>query len=408
MWPFSSRRAETRAVETSHVYLVSGGEVRSLSDPSIELLQLFGAWSPEGIPATATARAMTYPASAACVRLISSLIAECPVHAFQRTDDGGRERVRGHVVETLLNSTASPWCESTEFLREMTVTALHNGHAYARVVRTGRDRMARELHPLASVTVERDDATGAPSYLIPRKGGGQERLGFRDVIHLKSPTGGAPTQQVARAIELGLQLELATLNLFRNGGRPSGLLSFKTKVDPVTATAARDQWLSDVKEGLPAVLGNDCQFTPIAFSSTDSQTIDNRRLQVLEVARGYGVSPTLLAELEDASLNNSEALGRQFVSYTLAPWLTAWVAAVSRCLLSEAERASTYVEFETAGLVSADLKARFEALRQAVGGPWLAPDEARALENRPAIEGGAKLNLPQGAPAPTAKESVDA
>ncbi len=401
------RRAETRAVEMSRFWLISGGEVRSLSNPEAELLQIFGVWQPNGIP-TGAAAAMRYPASAACVRLISSLTAECPVHVYRRTDDDGRERDRDHVAERLLNDFANRWTASTDFIREMTICALHNEHAFARVVRTGREKRPHELQILPRVTVESDEFTGEPTYLVPRKGGGQERLKFHDVLHLKSPTGGAPSQQVSRAIELGLLLELSTLELFRNGGRPSGLLTFKARVDATTAAQLQNDWYANLNDnpGKVAVLGGDVTFTQLSLKSTDAETFANRRYQVLEVARGYGVSPTLLAELEDASLNNSEALGRQFLSYTLAPWLTAWVGAISRCMLSEEERLTSYIEFQTANLVSADIKARFEAIHRAVGGPWMPANEARALENRPPLPGGERLYMPQGAPAP--KEPADA
>ncbi|WP_365937525.1 phage portal protein, partial [Mesorhizobium sp.] len=84
--------------------------------------------------------------------------------------------------------------------------------------------------------------------------------------------------------------------------------------------------------------------------------------------------------------------------------------AISRSMLTEQERRDHYVEFETKALVKADLKARFEAYARAVGGPFLLPNEARAAENLAATDGGDKLNLPQGAPAPaiTTEEPANA
>jgi HK97 family phage portal protein len=400
MWPFTNPAAETRQVEQSHVWLVTGNEVRSLSDPEDWLKELFGVHQPDGIPTGSTA-ALRYPASAACIRIISSLIAEAPLHAYRIASDGSRERFRDHPAEVLLNSFANPWTDSPSFIRDMTVQALLNRDAFARVIRTRGE--PRELHMLRQCTVEYDEATGEPRYKVPRRGGGQETLPYTDIIHLRSPTGDAPAKQAARAIELGLLIERAVTNLFKFGGRPSGLLSFKTRVDAATAKEIKDRWQEDIagtKAGSVAVLGGEVTFTALDFSSVDNDTGEARKTQVLEVARAFGVSPTLLAELADASLNNAEALSRQTVQFTLAPWSSAWVGAVTRALVPADDRGTVYVEQEFGGLISADIKSRFEALRQAVGGPWMLPNEARALENQRAIDGGDTLNLPQGAPKP--------
>lgn len=386
----------------AHHYLVSHGQVRSLADPENWLLELFGAGvSAIGLPTGRTA-ALKYSASAAAIRLISTACAECPIQAF-RISGGNRERETSHTVEVLLNGFANPWTASPDFIREMTQRALLEGDSYARVIRL-RSGKPVELHILVGkVSVVVDEWTGEPRYTVATEKSGQVELSYRDVLHLKSPSGAAPAKQAATAIETGLLLERATAELFRSGGAPSGILTVSEKL---TAKASQDVLAAWKEQRLAnpsgaAVLGSDAKWTPISFSSVDLETLELRRHQVLDVLRFFGISPTLAGELADASLNNSEALGRQFLSFTLGPWLTAWISAISRTLIEPKDRGTVYAEAETSQITSGDFKSFAEGLKALVNGPIMTANDARERLSLPKIEGGDAPYPVQGA-APTA------
>ena len=396
---FWERKPAMAAVrEESRLYAIAAGQVRAISDVS-NLNDLLSGYREDGVPVGSEA-ALSYSASAACIRLIATLCAAVPLHIYRRAGEDSRERVRDHVGERLLNGFAAPWQPSDEFVREMTRTALmsEKGEAFAKVVRVRGE--AKELHQIsAAVEVNRD--TGEPRYRVTRANGLHEVLRYTDVLHLKSPTGSGPAHKAADAIKLGLLLEKSARDLFRNGGRPSALLVLKGSVPAEMAREVRDRWdelaNDEEKAGGPAVLGHDVKYIPLTLTSTDAEHLQNRRLQVLEVARHFGVSPTLLAELADASLNNSEALGRQFATYTLSPWLDAWSGAVTRALIAPEDRATTYAEHETAALQAADFKATAEALKLLVAGPILTANDARGRLNMPDTDGGNELYPVQGA-----------
>jgi HK97 family phage portal protein len=383
--------------ELAQHFLFASGQVRSLADPEDWLKQLFGIFGDiEGVDDSA----MMYSASSASIRLIAGSVAECPVHCYRRSADGNRERLRDHPVELLLNGYASPWQLSPDFLRKMTARALRKEKgAFARVVRL-RSGKAVELHILKNgVTVDVDDATGEPRYKVALSNGGEEILTYRDIIHLESPTGSAPAHQARKAINLGLLIENAMSKLFANGGQPTGILSVKQAMTTKAAQEVLEGWKTQRAEnpGGVAVLGNDVTWTPLAMSSVDQQTAELRKQQVIDVLRFFGVSPTKAGQLEDASLNNAESLGRQFLTDCLAPWLTSWVCAISRTLIDPKERATVYAEFETAAAVSGDFKATAEGLKNLVGGPLLTPNDGRSRLNLPRVEGGDSLYPVAGA-----------
>ncbi|MER9199679.1 phage portal protein [Mesorhizobium sp. M0933] len=387
---------------------MTGGEVRSLSDPSNELLNIFGiGTSPAGIPVGNRAAMMCSPSYSA-IRIISDTVAQLPVHVVRRTASGDRERLRDHPIEVFMNSFANPWTSGAEFRRNMTATALLEGRGLARVIKVRG--VPKELHQIVG-TVDCNPQTSEPTYKTQAKDGTAQTLQYGDVIDVAALGGDAPAKLACEAIAMALFLEKFGRDLFAANGRPSGLLIFKAKVDPVTAKAARDQWLADVKDGLPAVLGGDVSYTPLVMTSTDSQYIELRRNQVMEILRFFGLPPTMAGELADASLNNSENMARDFLKFGLSPWLSRWSDALSRALLSPAERATTYVTFEVNAIVAADLKSRMESYQRAVGGPFLTANEVRGLEDRSKLadESADKLNPVQGAaPQGTAKETANA
>lgn len=393
---------DVRAIEPEkHIFLIGPEGARSLSQPTEQLLSLFGAQPTAAGIQVGTRTPLKCSPSFACIRLISELTAELPVHIYRRGEDGSRDRVRDHPVETLLNSFANPWTPGPQFRREVTLAALLEGRGLAKVIRVRKE--IRELHPLGGVTIKADEHSGEPKYVTPRKGGGSDDLSWRDVLDVAALGGEAPSKLAREAIALSLILESHGARFFKNGGRPSGILSFKTSLGPGVAKEIADAWHEETdggKRGGVVPLGHDVTYKAIDFTSTDSQFLENRKYQATEIGRFFGVPPTMLGALEGATFTNSETLGSQFLAFVLNPWITAWQGAITRSMLTEQERRDHYVEFETKALVKADLKARFEAYARAVGGPFLLPNEARAAENLPATEGGNKLNLPQGAPAP--------
>lgn len=399
MWPFMR---QPRAVERSHVYLLDGGQIRAIQTDD-DILSLLGVGTgSDGLPIGERTRAMSYSASAACLRIISTLCAAAPVHVYSIDQGGGRQRQRDHVAERLLNGFACPWESSTDFVREMTLEAMFEGDAFARVIRVRKE--ARELQRLRNVSVEYDEMTQEPRYKFTRKDGGQEVLRYQDVIHVRSPTGAAPVKAAKKAIDFGLFLEKAGSDLFRNGGRPSALIIFKGKVDPVTAAKVRDEHLTDIaaNPGAPMVLGGDATYVPLNFKSTDNEYLENRKMQVLEISRHFGPAGTLLGQLDDATLANVEHLGRHLLTYVIDPWLNQWSSAITRCLIDPADRTTIYVEHETASLTSADLKSTAEAIEKLVGGPVLTPNDGRSKFNMTKVEGGDVLYPPRGAASPQA------
>ena len=185
------------------------------------------------------------------------------------------------------------------------------------------------------------------------------------------------------------------MQLFANGARPSGVVSFPAdaKVPPERVTNIGRTFAalhSGRKAGSTAVMTDGATWTQMTFTSVDAQFMEQRKHQIEEIARAYRVPPVLLMEYGRATWGNAESMGRTFVDYTLKPWLRKWEGEIRLKLLGDGTH---FAEFQLDDLTKADTVQRFESYSKAIAARILNPNEVRELENRaPYPEGAAYIN----------------
>ncbi|MEH2505604.1 HK97 family phage portal protein [Bradyrhizobium sp. AZCC 1578] len=366
----------------------------SLTDP--RLSELFG-FTPTLSGQTVTAAtALHVPAVNAAVRIISESVAALPAHVL-KFDGTSKILDKGNTIYRLIHNEPNGWTSSYDFRLQIQVDVLLHGNGYAFVNRVaGTPRELIRLAP-TSVTVAHDQSSGEPVYTVTNSSGIRRTAPYSDIIHIKAisidgVTGIAPIHHAREAIALALALEGHAAKLLGNGARPSGILKFKSgKLTREQLDRIKAAWQAAHGSGASggtAVFDQDADFTPLTFNSVDMQFVELRRMQIVEISRAFRVPPHLLSELGRATWGNAAEMGQAFLDYTLMPWVLQWQAALTRALFAPEERATTSIELDTSALTRANLTARTEAYAKSVGGPFLTANEARALENRPPIEGG--------------------
>lgn len=360
--------------------------------------------------------ALTSPTTLACFRLLTDVISTLPLHLYQRLPEGGKKRAE-HPVEKLLAGFTAPWESSESFRKKVTSDAILRADGLAVAIKVRGE--TREIHRLdpSAVKIECDRATGEPKYTATLADGGTKEYRWQDIVHLPGIFTGGPHSKsiidLAReAIGIDIVMAQHQAKLFANGARPAGLLKVPGKLTEPAVNRIRESWNSQHQgsdnSGKTAILEGGVEFEPISLNSTDAQFLELRKLAIEDIARAFGVPSILIGSLDRATWKNAEELSRQFLTYTLRPWLNAWQAALERALLTAKERDSLFIEFTTDDLVRADLAARFDAFFKSVGGPWLTANEARAADNHAPVDGGDVLRTPLNtAPATTPKKDLN-
>lgn len=363
-------------------------EAKSLASPDAELLALFGAAVPTAAGVSVgPGSALTVPAVACAVRAISEAVATLDVKVMRR--EGATEvEVPDHPVAGLLRDRVNDWTPGFEFMRDLVAAALiYDNGGLAWVNRVGGRPVELIAYDTSHLTAQRhEDGTGAYRCFL----NGRELLAA-DVIHLRSPFGRSPLTLARESVGLALTLDAHAARLFGNGARPSGVLALKGRATPESVRRIRESWNlahGGGKSGGTAIVDEDASYTALTFSSVDSQFQEMRAFEVLQIARAFRVPPQMLYDLERATWSNSEQMGREFLTYTLEPWLRALEGTLRIALFSAEEYSTHRIHFERDDLTRADLGARATAYSSLIASRVVNPNEVREWEGLPSYEGG--------------------
>ena len=225
----------------------------------------------------------------------------------------------------------------------------------------------------------------------------QARLAFHDVLHVSAFGGVSPVTLGREAIALALQYESHVSQLFSNGGRPSGIIRYPKSMEETTKKKIAASWFSahsGPNAGGTAILDEGMDYQQLSLSLADAQFAENRLEQIREIARVFRVPPTMLYELTRGTWSNTEEMGRQFLTFTLKPWLDSWSWAYAGCLLTPEERARLYMEFEVSDLVTTNAATRATAYGQYRSMGAMTANEVRAGLNLPPHPQGDELSNP--------------
>lgn len=389
-----------RLVESVKRVFGSGMEKKSMSLSDSGISEIFGVAPTLSGAVVNSTTALHVPAVLQAVRLIAENVGSLPCKLYQQDDDS-KEAAKQHSAYRLVHGRANPWSSAGQIRADLTTDALLHGAGYAQIVRVGDGRPV-ELHRLDPRAVQRrTEDDGEPFYIVTVKGQKQQRLSYRDVLYLPAFGGVAPVRAGKKAIGLAMTLERHAEQFFAGGARASTVITLKNKVPgneagATTISNIRKQykkWQDDAV-GEPLILDNDADITQATMPSTDAQFIENRLEQINEIARIFGVPPSMLYQLDRATWGNAEQMAASFLQLCLRPWLDRWQDAYTTVLLTEDEQDDLYFEFVIDDLQRADAAGRAEIFGKLVAMRAMTPNEVRAAMNLPAMEGGDELANP--------------
>ncbi len=359
--------------------------------PDSELQALLGAL-PSGLSVGAV-QAFTVPAAQSAIRLISEAAACLELKVMRRI--GGTEaEAPEHPTARLLADRPNDWTPRFEFIRDMVAAALISDKG-ALALANKVDGRTIELvrYEPAHFTVDYSgDGRLEPSYRI-----NNVPVSADDVVHLRSPFARCPLSLAADAIGVAKLMEGHAGRLFRDGARPSGVLALKDRTSPDALKRIREAWQlahGGGKSGGTAIVEGGAEYTQLTLKSTDAQFLEMRKFQIIEIARAFRVPPSMLYELDRATWSNSEQMGKEFLTYSLEPWLRALEGALRRALFTPKERREYRILFDRDDLTRASLTERATAISSLISARVLNPNEGRDWLDLPPRAGGEEYANP--------------
>ena len=338
----------------------------------------------------------------ACVRLISQTVASLPLVVY-RKEGANRVRADDHWFAQLMAGKPNQYQTRYEFWEHQVANLALHGNLYAKkTMRAGR---VVGLLPMNPLQVETRLVNGSVVHLFDYDGG-VNALASDSVWHARMNgdliVGRSPLQFGRNLIAIASAADLAVTKIYQSGGKRSGTLSFDRLLTPEQRSQIRSNFsgLTDGDERL-IVLEANAKFDPVAMSPQDIELLASRRFQIEEICRWFGVPSVLVNDTSGSTTWGSgiEQIVLGFYKLNLRPYLEAIENSITTHLFTDADRSEYEVEFDFEGLLRATQNERYTGYQTGISGGFLTPNEARAMEWLPAVEGGDKL-LIQGAMVP--------
>lgn len=363
--------------------------------------------SAAGMPVTPVT-AMRVAAVFACVQKIAGAIATLPIHVY-RTDGDIKSRQPRDDLWYKLNEQPAPNFTAASHWEGVSTAQLLRGDGYTWIQRAMNGSVKALLPlPWTSVFPIRQPGGEIRYFITLPEYGINTWLDASEILHFPGfGFDGIKSMSViayaARAaVGNALAMDQYSGNFFSGGAHPSMILSTdKTmKGDQITALqqafAAKYAGVANAHQ-LPLVLTEGMKAAPISLSADDSQLLEARKFQVVDIARAFGVPPHMIGETSASTSWGSgiESMSRGFVTYTLQPHLVRIEQELNRKLFPR--DTGRFVQFDRDALIEGDSAAQAAYNRAALGGPgtgmgWMSVDEVRKSKGL-APRGGASADI---------------
>jgi HK97 family phage portal protein len=366
----------------------SSGRWTTIHDPYT------GAWQQDSSLELETV--LTFSAVFACVRLITSDIGKMRIKLVERKD-GIWQEIDSPSFSPVLRKPNGLQTR-IKFIEQWMTSKLLHGNAY---ILKGRDRRGvvtslRVLDPtrVQVLVSESGEAFYKLSHDRMTVGMQEITLPATEIIHDVHVTpdhplvGMSPIAASGLTAAQGMNIQESMAAFFKNRALPSGMLSAPGTITKETADRLKEnfqQAYGGENIGKIAVAGDGLKFDQFSMSPVDAQLIEQLRWTAEDVCRAFGVPAYKIGVGNMPTFNNMAALDKAYYSDTLQEL----IECVELLLDEGLELPKSYgTEFDLAQLLRMDALSRFDGYEKAIKAGWQSPNEVRALEDLPPVEGG--------------------
>ena len=344
------------------------------------------------------------------LHVVSTTVGKLPLLLYERQsrDDGlpARRLVTDTPLARLFRERPNPEATAIGFWSTLVAHALGWGNGYAEIERGPGGRPVA-LWPIHSSRCRPVRIPGAGDQLELRyeiqldrpapNGAHVVHLHPDDVLHVPNLsfnglTGLSAITAGRASLGLTIAAERYGASFFANSGRPSGLLKYPGKLGPEAAARLRDDWGKQYgggqSQGTP-VLEQGMEYQAMSLPPDDAQFIATRNVQVLEVARWFGVPPHKIMHMDAATFSNIEHQGAEFREDTISGWVCRIEQEIGHKILRTHNGGRYYVRFDMDDLVQPSLAERADAYMKLRQAGVMNTDEIRAREGLSPLPGAA-------------------
>jgi HK97 family phage portal protein len=340
-------------------------------------------------------QAMKIPTVATSIELITSSIAQLPIHLYQEKPDGEVERMDDERI-FLLNNEPNTLMNGHNFKKSLVKDYLFYGASYTKVDRVRNDVIAMHHLPIEALTITRFRKLGYQYDALLKLNIGEALAEFTPeelVMVLRDSKDGVTSTGIlengADILSLALDEQDYTQGILKNGALPIGILKASSRLTETAINRLRSSWEGlyggAKKAGKTLILEEGMDYTPISMKPNELDLTNARKNTVSEVARLFNVPESMINSSANKYASN-EQNNIYFLQYCISPIITSIESALDKSLLLEDEKANGfYFRFDVSELLRTTEKERIETTVTAMKNGLYSINEARAKIDMPNI-----------------------
>lgn len=352
----------------------------------------------------------------ACLKILSEAIGKMPLKLLRYNEKNGVVTMRKHYLYKILHDRPNPYMTATSFWSTVEFNRNHWGNAYVWIQGAGKN-LKLWILPSESVEVWYDDAKALGEqtdiYYLYSVGEKIYKFGSEEILHFKSSNsmdgivGISVQDQLKTTIGGSIKSQTMVNKMYESGFTAKAVLNYtgslsddnvKAFIAGIESYAKGEMKGDGVADIIPIPLGS--TLTPLNVKLADNQFIEVKQYTSGQIAAAFGIKPYQYNDLTKSSYASAEAQQLSFYVDTLLYIIKQYEEELSYKLLTPQEvEQGHHFKFNVAVILRADLATQIDTLSKGVSNFIYTPNEARAMLDLEAKEGGDKL-LGNGASIP--------
>lgn len=330
-------------------------------------------------------KAMTLPAVAGAVDLISSMVACMPVKLY-KYKQGKVEEVENDNRTRLLNNDTGDTLNAYQWKKAMVEDYLMDKGAFSYIAKSRNDVTGLYYVKPIYVSILKNFKPIYKDYTIDVVGESYKPYEFIKLLRntKDGSTGTGLTVEVGKALETAYNTLLYQLGMVKSGGNKRGFLKSTRKLGQDEINTLKRAWnnLYRNNEENVVVLNNGLEFQEASNSSVEMQLNESKKTLQDEINSIFHIYPN------DFYRTFKEGI---------YPVVKAFETSLNRELLLEKEKKNYFFEFDVKEIIKANPKERYEVYKLAKECGIMTINEMRREENMNYIEGLDVVNVGLGA-----------
>lgn len=324
-----------------------------------------------------------------CVDLISDSVAVLPLKTYELDSDGFKKEAKNHPAYYVLDMEPNEDMTRYVFFKTIMASVLLTGNGYAYIERDRNLNVSQLIYlPTSQVSIVWiQDKRG-----IMRKRyqvvGFKELVEPRDMIHVLNFSydgviGVSTLEHAQQTLDISTSAEEHAAGFFKSGASVAGILTVESgRLDKKQKDQIYQTWeeRTNPVTGHPngiAVLEGNMKYQPISISPRDSQLIESRQFEAVDICRFFSVSPVKAFDLSKSSYSTVEATQLQYLTDTVLAVITKIELEINRKVFLPSERGRIIAEFDTSAILRADMTSEATYNREMSNAGAITPNEIR-------------------------------